>query len=128
MALEQHRYVAFIPVRHLGVAQAFYCDILGLPLTHVDGFAVVVNAHGTTLRLTQVPELRPQPFTVGGWVVPDIESAVGTLVSRGVEFLRYAGIDQGDAGIWRTPSGESVAWFADPDGNTLSLTELVEDR
>jgi predicted enzyme related to lactoylglutathione lyase len=38
-----------------------------------------------------------------------------------VEFLRFDGMEQDGRGIWRAPSGARVAWFADPDGNTLSL-------
>jgi len=30
---------------------------------------------------------------------------------------------QDDLGIWTTPSGAKVAWFKDPDGNTLSVGE-----
>jgi catechol 2,3-dioxygenase-like lactoylglutathione lyase family enzyme len=115
-------FVAFIPVQDLAVAREFYVDTLGLRLRDENPFAVVVDAHDTVLRLTQVSDLRPQPFTIAGWEVTDMEKEVDSLVSSGVTFNRYDGMDQDERGIWSTPGGDLVAWFADPDGNTLSLT------
>jgi hypothetical protein len=77
------------------------------------------------VRLTQVDGLRPQPFTIAGWQIPDMGSSIRNLVGRGVGFIRYDGMDQDDDGIWVTPAGDQVAWFHDPDGNTLSLTCLA---
>lgn len=76
------------------------------------------------LRLTQVHNLAPQPFTIAGWKVPDIGAAVEGLVARGVTFARSEGMEQDERGPWTTPGGECVAWFTDPDGNTLSLTSF----
>ena len=87
-------------------------------------FALVVDGGGTKLRLTPVADLEPQPFTVAGWAVADIATEVDALASSGVEFNRYDGMDQDDRGIWTAPAGDRVAWFGDPFGNTLSLTEL----
>jgi len=121
--------MAFIPVRDLAAARAFYGGTLGLPVTDENPFAVVLNAGGTVLRLIEVADLRPQPFTVAGWVVPDIVAAVDALAGRGVTFIRYEGMDhQDERGIWTTPGGDRVAWFKDPDGNTLSLTSFSTER
>ena len=114
--------VAFVPVGDLAAARAFYADVLGLRVTHEDPYAVVLDAGGTVLRLAQVDGLRPQPFTVAGWIVSDIEVTVDTLAAQGVGFVRYDGMDQDPKGIWTAPDGGRVAWFTDPDGNTLSLT------
>jgi len=76
------------------------------------------------LRVAIVNTLQPAGYTVLGWIVPDIAKAVRALVKRGVEFRRYEGMQQDDLGIWSSPSGARVAWFTDPEGNTLSLTEL----
>jgi catechol 2,3-dioxygenase-like lactoylglutathione lyase family enzyme len=116
--------MAFIPVRDLAAARAFYGGTLGLPVTDENPFAVVLDAGGTVVRLTQVDDPRPQPFTIAGWVVPEIGAAVDALVGRGVTFTRYEGMEQDERGIWTTPGGDRVAWFEDPDGNTLSLTGL----
>ena len=118
-------YVGFVPVRDAVSARAFYEGVLGLRVVDESPFALVVDAHGTTLRITPVGELTPQPFTIAGWVVPDIEATVRALVSAGVAFDRFEGMDQDDLGIWTTPGGDRVAWFRDPDGNTLSLTGFV---
>ncbi|MFE9575750.1 VOC family protein [Nocardia sp. NPDC006044] len=84
----------------------------------------MVRNGGTMIRVTAVEKLVPQPFTVLGWAVADIAGSVAALVSRGVEFVRYDGIGQADNGVWTTPGGDQVAWFTDPDGNVLSLTEF----
>lgn len=77
----------------------------------------------TILRVSKVQELTPQPFTVLGWEVPDIAETMGQLHRRGVEFERYAYFFQDEVGIWTAPGGAKVAWFKDPDGNLLSLTQ-----
>jgi hypothetical protein len=74
------------------------------------------------LRLSRVDDLQPQPFTIAGWLVLDMGESIGTLAARGVIFIQYEGMDQDAMGIWSTPGGDQVAWFKDPDGNTLSLT------
>jgi catechol 2,3-dioxygenase-like lactoylglutathione lyase family enzyme len=118
--------VAFVPVRDAVAARAFYASTLGLRVLEDGPFALVLDAHGTTLRVTPVAELRPQPFTVVGWRVGDLDATVAHLTARGVRFHRYDGMDQDAAGIWQSPGGDRVAWFADPDGNTLSLTEPAD--
>jgi catechol 2,3-dioxygenase-like lactoylglutathione lyase family enzyme len=117
-------FVGFVPVRDGDRARAFYEGTLGLAVIEATPFAVVIDANGTMLRLTPVPELRPQPFTVAGWAVADMVASVRALTDAGVAFTRYEGMTQDELGIWTTPGGDKVAWFDDPDGNTLSLTEF----
>jgi hypothetical protein len=117
--------VAFIPVSGISVARAFYESTLGLAVLEESPFALVVDANGTKLRLTPVAELRPQPFTVAGWEVADIDATVSELDVRGVTFKRFDGMQQRPNGVWQSPSGDLVAWFADLDDNILSLTELM---
>jgi catechol 2,3-dioxygenase-like lactoylglutathione lyase family enzyme len=118
--------IGFIPTTDFPRAVTFYQDILGLPLLEQTPFALVFGVNTGTLRVTLVPELHAAPYTVIGWVVEDIVDTVFELTSKGVSFVWYAGIDQDESGIWRTPAGELVAWFHDPDGNTLSLTEFAK--
>jgi catechol 2,3-dioxygenase-like lactoylglutathione lyase family enzyme len=117
--------MAFIPVTDPAAARQFYETTLGLTVVEESPFAVVMEAKGTMLRLTPVNDLRVQPFTVAGWQVDDIGKAVDGLAALGVAFTRYDGMDQDERGIWTTPGGDRVAWFTDPDGNTLSLTSFV---
>ena len=119
--------VTFVATTQADVAQRFYSEVLGLRLSSRDQFAVVFDAGGTMLRLVIVEQFQPQPFTVLGWHVDDIQSAVTHLVERGVEFAKYEFIPQDDLGIWRTPDGSQIAWFQDPDGNTLSLTQFSKE-
>jgi len=117
-------FIGFIPVRATTTARAFYEGTLGLTVVEETPYALVLEANGTMLRLTCVSDLTVQPFTIAGWSVPDITATVRSLAGRGVAFRRYDGMVQDDLGIWTAPSGDLVAWFGDPDDNTLSLTEF----
>jgi catechol 2,3-dioxygenase-like lactoylglutathione lyase family enzyme len=116
--------MAFVPSTGLDRSRRFYEGTLGLEVEEVTPFACVMRAGGTMLRITKAGELRPQPFTILGWAVPDIRQAVRGLAARGVEFTRYQGMGQDGDGIWTAPGGDLIAWFTDPDGNTLSLTQF----
>ncbi len=115
--------VAFAGSTDLGRSRAFYEERLGLSLVSTGEQACVFDCAGTELRVTLVDSVAAAPYTVLGWRVPDIAGAVRELAGRGVEFVRYAALQQDALGIWRAPSGAHVAWFRDPDGNTLSLTQ-----
>jgi catechol 2,3-dioxygenase-like lactoylglutathione lyase family enzyme len=117
--------IAFAPAADLRRARAFYEQVLGLRVTEQNDFACVFDANGTMLRVTAVPEVARPGYTVLGWRVSDIAATVRGLAARGVVFLRYAGLDQDDDGVWTTPGGDRVAWFTDPDGNVLSLTQFA---
>jgi len=117
--------VAFAASADLPRARAFYEGVLGLPVVEQDDFACVFDANGTMLRVTAVREVSPAGYTVLGWRVADIEAATAGLSARGVAFSRFDGMDQDDNGIWTSPGGAKVAWFTDPDGNLLSLTQAT---
>ena len=119
------QFMAFIPVRDLAVARSFYQSTLGLAVLEESPYAIVVDARGTMLRLTRVNDLQVQPFTIAGWQVPDIGAAIDELSDLDVTFIRFEGMDQDARGVWTTPGGDHVAWFTDPDGNTLSLTAFA---
>jgi predicted enzyme related to lactoylglutathione lyase len=116
--------VAFVPTTDAARARSFYGETLGLEFEGDSPFACVFRVNRTMLRVTLVERLAPQPFTVLGWDVPDIAAAIRTLSERGVVFKRFDGMEQDALGVWRAPGGARVAWFQDPDGNTLSLTQL----
>lgn len=118
--------VAFVAVSDLDRAERFYGGALGLALRDERPFALVAGIGGTELRITSVGSVVSAPYTVLGWSVPDIAEAVDDLASRGVSFTRYVGMVQDERGIWTSPSGARVAWFVDPDGNNLSLTQFTE--
>ena len=114
---------AFVPTIKPDKAKSFYNDILGLKLLSEDNYALEFDANGTLLRVTIVQELKPQVFTVLGWNVDSISSIIKSLNKKNVFCEKYDFIEQDDLGIWTSPVGSKVAWFKDPDGNVLSLTE-----
>jgi predicted enzyme related to lactoylglutathione lyase len=115
--------VAFVTVTDPARARAFYVDLLGVTLVQETPVALVCEANGTTLRISIVDELSPQPFTVLGWAVDDVDAAARALQAAGVGLLRFDGMDQDDLGVWSVPGGGRVAWFHDPDGNVLSVSQ-----
>jgi catechol 2,3-dioxygenase-like lactoylglutathione lyase family enzyme len=125
MALDGADLIGFVGTADVARARSFYEGTLGLSVIEEDPYALALDANGTMLRVTAVPELRPAGYTVCGWHVGDIAAAVRQLAERGVDFARHDGMDQDELGIWTSPSGAKVAWFADPDGNVLSLTQFA---
>jgi len=123
--LSNSPFVGFIPVTNLATANDFFVNTLGLTFVYEDDYALVVDANGTTLRITPVSDLRPQPFTIAGWTSDDVASTVEQMRSVGVPFHTYEGLDQDELDIWHAPGGNLVAWFSDTDGNILSISGLV---
>ncbi len=122
----ESRPIAFVFSRDPAALKPFYRDVLGLPLIGEDGFAVAFDlGGGAMLRLTALPSHVPTPHTAFGWSVPDIAAAVADVRAKGVAFKIYDGFGQDADGIWTAPGGAArVAWFPDPDGNLLSLTQF----
>jgi predicted enzyme related to lactoylglutathione lyase len=116
--------IAFIATTQPEQAKMFYSEVLGLRLMEDAPFALVFDANGTMLRIQKVQTLTPARHTALGWHVVDVHKAVEALLKRGITFDRYPGLPQDEQGIWTTPDGNKIAWFTDPDGNTLSLTEI----
>jgi catechol 2,3-dioxygenase-like lactoylglutathione lyase family enzyme len=118
------KVICFVATRKPARALKFYAETLGLRLVSDDPFAIVFDCDGTMLRVQKVQELLPAKHTALGWEVPDIREKIRELTNRGVRFERYDGLTQDELGIWKSPAGASVAWFKDPDGNTLSLVHF----
>jgi len=123
-SFSSHKLMAFVATRDPARARSFYGDILGLRLVSEDRFALMFDAHGTMLRVTTVHELALAKYTVLGWEVSDITGAAKDLESAGVKLEQYGLKEQDERGIWTAPGGARVAWFKDPDGNVLSLTQF----
>lgn len=115
--------MAFLATTNGPRARQFYEQILGLRLKTDDEFALAFDAGGIELRIQKVKAFAPQPFTALGWQVGSIRQSMSALARQGVTFERYAFLPQDDQGVWQAPSGAQVAWFKDPDGNLLSLTQ-----
>lgn len=124
-ALSAAKPVVIVCTRDRAVSEPFYRDVLGLKMTGSDDFAAVFEVGGAPLRLSTVPDWTPHAHTIFGFSVADIKASVAALTAKGVNFITYPGFGQDADGVWTTPDGSvRVAWFADPDGNNLSLTQF----
>ncbi|WP_029415211.1 VOC family protein [Brevundimonas bacteroides] len=116
--------ITFILTKDRAVADAFYRDTLGLTFVVDDGFGAVFDLNGATLRITHVPDHAAGGHPALGWRVSDIRSTIAALKAKRVEMTIYPGMGQDPDGVWTSPDGRAkVAFFADPDGNVLSLTQ-----
>jgi len=118
--------VAFVPTKDSAKARDFYEGVLGLRFVKDDGFAIVLDANGIMIRVAKVGnDFTPAQFTILGWQVSGIEGVVRDLHEKGVHFEIFGFFRQDELGIWTAPTGDKVAWFKDPDGNILSVSEHV---
>lgn len=115
--------VAFIATTKADESRAFYESVLNLRCLSEDPFAIVFELGSSTLRIQKVDSIPDTNYTVLGWEVNDIQEQVKQLSTKGVQFEKFSQLPQDEFGVWKSPSGASIAWFKDPDGNTLSLTE-----
>ncbi len=122
--LKTAKPMCFVATAKPAAAKRFYAEVLGLPLVEDSPFAIVFDASGTMLRVQKMQAVSAAPYTALGWEVNDIQKAIEQLRKKGVRFEIYAGLGQDEAGVWQSPSGAQVAWFKDPDGNILSLTQF----
>ena len=124
MSLGKSDIIGFVTTKRPARALKFYRDVVGLRLTADTPFAFEFDANGIMVRVSKSKAMTAAPYTVLGWNVADIRKAAGGLAKRGVKFARFPGLEQDRLGIWQSPSGARVAWFRDPDGNILSLTQF----
>jgi catechol 2,3-dioxygenase-like lactoylglutathione lyase family enzyme len=122
--LSEAKVVAFVATQRPEESRAFYGEVLGLRLIADEGHAIVFDANGTMVRIQKAEDVNPHPYTSLGWEVDDIVAAVLDLRSRGVTFEVFGFLPQDDLGIWSAEGGTKVAWFKDPDGNLLSLSQF----
>lgn len=122
--LGSEKIMAFIATKDAKRALAFYHDMLGLRLMSREPIALMFDANGVILRVQLVSEVSIAPYTVLGWQVPDIVATVKKLQKAGVTCMRVPAVTQDELGIWKAPDGTRVAWFKDPDGHTLSVTQF----
>jgi catechol 2,3-dioxygenase-like lactoylglutathione lyase family enzyme len=123
--LSSTKIIAFVPTKDADKARAFYEGLLGLRFINDDGFALVLDANGIMIRVAKVKDFTPAQFTILGWQVSGIENVVRDLQKKGVCFEIFGFFKQDELGIWTAPTGDKVAWFKDPDGNILSVSQHV---
>ena len=115
--------LAIVGTTDLDRAMRFYSEVLGLSVIGRDAYGASLEAGGTELRLTLVPAAAPPPYAQVGWRVVALDDVVARLGQAGVAMVRFARLEQDEAGVWSSPDGTRVAWFTDPDGTLLSVIE-----
>lgn len=124
MPLANAQPVTFLFTRDRAQARAFYADMLGLTHTASDEYAECFDLAGTPLRIVPIADHVPSPHTVLGWEVADIATTAAEMAAKGIAFEMYEGFGQDAGGIWSSPDGSTrIAWFLDPDGNNLSISQ-----
>ncbi len=123
--LDSAKLVGFVPTKDYEQARAFYAGKLGFDFVSLDQFALVVRVGGHMIRIVKLPEFTPLQATILGWEVSDIGAAASWLQDRGVATEKFPFVQDRELGIWTAPSGDKVAWFKDPDGNILSISQHI---
>jgi catechol 2,3-dioxygenase-like lactoylglutathione lyase family enzyme len=121
--LASGKMIGFVPTKGAQKARAFYEGKLGFQFVSDDPFALVVRAGESTIRVAKAQDFTPAPYTVLGWEVKDIDAVVRWLQKQGVACEKYPFVEDRELGIWTAPNGDKVAWFKDPDGNVLSVSQ-----
>jgi predicted enzyme related to lactoylglutathione lyase len=109
-------------VPDIAAAKAFYGDTLGINVSEDHGLLTLHVAGDRPTLVYPKPDHVPASYTILNFPVDDIDAAVDELVARGIEILRYEGMEQDDRGIMRA-GGPYIAWFTDPAGNVLSVLQ-----
>lgn len=117
------KVVGFIPTTNIDASRSFYEGTLGLTFVSANPYKVEFKNNGNIVMLVKLQEHTPTTFTILGWEVSDIVSKVKEFNDKGIKFEIYEGFGQDESGIWTAPSGNKVAWFKDPDGNVLSISQ-----
>jgi catechol 2,3-dioxygenase-like lactoylglutathione lyase family enzyme len=123
--LSAGKLIGFVPTTDSNRSREFYEGKLGFKFVSDDQFALVMQAGESMIRIAKAGKFTPAQYTVMGWEVTEIEATVKWLTERGVIFEKYSFVQDQEQGIWTTPNGDKVAWFKDPDGNVLSLSQHV---
>ncbi len=121
--LETGKMTGFLLTKDYEKAREFYVGKLGFEFVSLDQYALVVRVGGHAVRIVKMPNFTPLQSTVLGWEVGDIEAVVAWLARRGVATEKYPFVQDRERGIWTAPGGDRVAWFKDPDGNVLSVSQ-----
>jgi catechol 2,3-dioxygenase-like lactoylglutathione lyase family enzyme len=121
--LQQETLVAFMTTDDPAAARRFYEGVLGLTFEHEHEHLIVFRSGPTLVSLQKAESVTPPRGTAMGWDVRDLRGEIRSLTARGVVFERFEGMDQDDLGVWSPAPGTGVAWFKDPSGNLLSLSQ-----
>lgn len=122
---ELHTMMGFVTTTDIDRAKAFYSGVLSFPLLSEDPYGATFEANGSRIRIAKAQAFTPAVGTVLGWAVTDIRATLRVMRDGGVTFEQFglAFLTQDADGIWDAGNGDFVAWFKDPDGNVLSISQ-----
>jgi len=123
--LDAGKMMGFVPTTDYNRARAFYEGKLGFDFVSLDQYALVMRVGGHMIRISKIPNFTPLQGTILGWEIKNVQAVASWLRDRGVVTEKYPFVQDKDLGIWTTPNGDKVAWFKDPDGNLLSISQHV---
>lgn len=123
--LRSNKMIGFVITKDPKRARRFYEETLGFKFASEDQYALVMETDENMIRMATVKDFVPAQHTVLGWEVKQIERVASHLKDQGVVFENYPWMKHSELGIWDAPGGDKVAWFKDPDGNVLSLSQHV---
>jgi catechol 2,3-dioxygenase-like lactoylglutathione lyase family enzyme len=124
--LSNSKVIPTIPVTDLARAKNFYQNVLGFTVMMGDAGGVMFSVGDRGLYIYKRGPSKAD-HTLAGFQVDDIEKEMTELTQKGVKFEHYdlPGLKTDEKGIATTPPVKA-AWFKDPDGNILGLTQLFK--
>lgn len=120
---ERSKAVGFLYTADVDRSMAWYRDVLGATVRDRDDYGAFLESAGALLRVTALPDFTPSEHPVAGWEVLDLAKVGEALRGHGVHFTVYEGLGQDEGGIVTSADGGRMAWFSDPDGNVLMLSQ-----
>ena len=121
--LKDAEVMAMVPVKDIKTAEKFYTETLGLKKVDENPGGVSYQCGSTKLFVYPTPKAGTAESTVATWEVDDIAKVAKDLAAKGLKFENYdypGATHEGDVHVWE---GMKAAWFTDPDGNILGLSE-----
>jgi catechol 2,3-dioxygenase-like lactoylglutathione lyase family enzyme len=125
MGLSDSSVSAAIAVSDMDRARELYEGKLGLSggKDQGDGGHTYPCGNGTKIHIYPSALAGQSGATLAAWTVVDVEATVDELTASGVTFEKYGEpLNTNEKGI-ATLGGQQIAWFRDPDGNTLAVED-----
>jgi len=117
---------AILPVVDMQRARKFYEDTLGLPVKEelAADHLLYECGEGTALLIYKRGQTKADHTAAGFWV-QDLDAEMAELRNKGVVFEEYDFPGLKTANGVATIGNEKSAWFKDPEGNILALTQKI---
>jgi predicted enzyme related to lactoylglutathione lyase len=116
---------AYIPATDVARARQFYEQKIGLTPKEEYAGGVIYECGGTEVFLYPTSNAGTSKASQAFWQVKDVDAEVTELKARGVVFEDYdmPGVAMNNS--IATDRGASTAWFKDPEGNILAISQRL---